>query len=71
MTTTQSIPEIGSKVTFRPEAGGSRVGVEYILDSIKSIDAETGKQMVGLKRTVAGRTGYRLAYLCDLTEIKG
>ena len=75
MTTTQTteattVPEIGATVTFRPEAGGTRVGVEFVIDDAdKGIDPSNGKQMVGLKRTVGGRTGYRLAYAADLVAV--
>jgi hypothetical protein len=64
-------PVVGDLVTFRPEAGGARVGVEFIVDDAdKGVDPSNGQRMVGLKRTTKGRTGYRLAYAKDLVSVE-
>lgn len=72
MTTTQSTDiHIGDTVTFKPEAGGTRVGLTYVVDAMNGkTDKQNGnKEMVGIKRRVGGRWGYRLAYRADLVKV--
>lgn len=69
MTTTQAFPEISTKVTFRTDFSAQLVGVEFTVDAHYPARGENPRDMVGLKRKVSGRWGYRLAYVSDLIAV--
>jgi hypothetical protein len=62
-----TVPAIGTKVSFRPGFSDPLSGLVFTVDSTDNgIDLSNGKQMVGVKIKLDGRTTYRLAYLSDL-----
>ena len=59
---------VGDRVQFRPDFSSHLVGLTWTVDREARIDAETGKEFVGI--SMPGGF-WRLAYTDDLIKVEG